>query len=132
MGEKLMQEKDHRKKLVVHHRARIDSTRRAAIHPAHIGGSCLAYQRRATEGVRTNAALDSGQEYFSKRTLSLLRRELLMQAKFFKKVTPIKTKRPTSLIKLQDLEDNEISKLLKQGHIEKLEGCSGQLFDCQL
>ena len=72
------------------------------------------------------AGLDSGQELFSKQILS---RELLTQAKYFKKVTPIKAKEPTSLIKLQNLVDNEISKLLKQGQIEKLEGCLGQLFE---
>ena len=50
------------------------------------------------------------------------------QAEFFNNLIPIQQKGRRVPIMLQDKVDGEIDKLLKQGHIERLEDCSDKCF----
>ena len=51
-----------------------------------------------------------------------------MQAICFKKLTSLQQKSRRVPITLQDKVDNEIEKLLKQGHVDNLEECSDENF----
>ena len=77
--------------------------------------------------------LDSWQTYFSKQFSNLFnrvgkRRNYEMQVEFFENLTPVQQKGRRVPISLQEKVDNEIDKLLKQGHIEKLTECSDKYF----
>ena len=74
-------------------------------------------------------SLDPWQTYFSEQFDNLFHRigkikNYKVQADFFETLTPIQQKGRRVPITLQDKVDQEISKLLQQVHIEKLEECS--------
>ena len=73
------------------------------------------------------------QTYFSKQLNNLFHRvgkikNYKVLAEFFETLTPIQQKGRRVPITLQEKVDKEISKLLQQGHIEKLEECSDKYF----
>ena len=78
-------------------------------------------------------SLDPWQTYYSKQFNNLFHRvgkikNYKVHADFFETLTPIQQKGRRVPITLQDKVDKEISKLLQQGHIEKLEECSDKYF----
>ena len=77
--------------------------------------------------------LDPWQTYFSQQFNNLFHRvgkikNYKVHAEFFETLMPIQQKGRRVPITLQDKVDKEISKLLQQGHIEKLEDCSDKYF----
>ena len=78
-------------------------------------------------------SLDPWQTYFSKQFDNLFHRvgkikSYKVQAEFFETSTPIQQKSRRVPITLQEKVDRESSKLLQQGHIEKLEESSDKYF----
>ena len=78
-------------------------------------------------------SLDPWQTYFSKQLNNLFHRvgkikNYKVLEEFFETLTPIQQKGRRVPITLQEKVDKEISKLLQQGHIEKLEECSDKYF----
>ena len=78
-------------------------------------------------------SLDPWQTYFSKQFNDLFHRvakikNYKVQAEFFETLTPFQQKGRRVPITLQDSVDKEISNILQQGHIEKLEECSDKYF----
>ena len=78
-------------------------------------------------------SLDPWQTYFSKQFNNLFHRvgqikNYKVHVDFFETLTPIQQKGRRVPITMQDKVDKEISKLLQQGHIEKLEECSIKYF----
>ena len=83
--------------------------------------------------VETDNDLDHWQKHFSKQFHHLFRRvgrirNYKVEAEFFKNLTPIQQKGRRVPITLQEKVDKEIDKLLKQGHIQKLDECSDKYF----
>ena len=87
----------------------------------------------AVEATDVADSLDHWQTYFSKQFENLFNRVGKMKihrvhADFFETLTPIQQNRRRVPITLQDKVDKEIDKILRQGHIEKLNECSDKYF----
>ena len=90
-------------------------------------------EKQEAETSSAEAPLDQWQLYFSNQFNNLFRRvgktrNYKGQAEFFEKLTPVQQKGRRVPITLQEKVDQETCKLLKQGHIEKLEECSDKYF----
>ena len=88
----------------------------------------------AAEATEVEDSLEHWQTYFSKQFENLFNRvgkikNYRVHADFFETLTPIQQKGRRVPITLQDKVDKEIDKLLRQGHIEKLNECSDKYFD---
>ena len=92
--------------------------------------------QRKQPGAETSSkedSLDPWQTYFSEQFDNLFHRvgtieNYMVQVEFFETLTPIQQKGRRVPIALQVKVDKKISKLLQQGHIEKLEECSDKYF----
>ena len=87
----------------------------------------------AAEATEVEDSLDNWQIYFSKQFENLFNRvgkikNYRVHADFFETLTPIQQKGRRVPITLQEKVDKEIDKLLRQGHIEKLNECSDKYF----
>ena len=87
----------------------------------------------AAEATEVKDSLDHWQTYFSKQFGNLFNRvgkinNYRVHADFFETLTPIQQKGRRVPITLQGKVDKEIDKLLRQGHIEKLNECSNKYF----
>ena len=90
-------------------------------------------KKQEAETSSAEAPPDQWQLYFSNQFNNLFRRvgkirNFKRQVKFFEKLTPVQHKGRRVPITLQEKVDQEICKLLKQEHIEKLEECSDKHF----
>ena len=97
------------------------------------GDQIISIDEKPTEESRQDGELDSWQIYFNKQFSKLFNRvrkirKYKVQAEFFENLTPVQQKGRRVPITLQKKVDTEIDKLLKQGHIEKLEECSDKYF----
>ena len=90
-------------------------------------------EQPGAETIGEEDPLDPWQTYFSKQFNNLFQRvgkieNYKVHAEFFETLMPIQQKGRRVPITLQDKVDKEISKLLQQGHIKKLEDCSNKYF----
>ena len=97
------------------------------------GDQIMSIGEENQDALESEGELDSWQSYFSKQFSNLFNRvgkirNYKVQAEFFENLTPVKQKGRRVPISLQEKVDNEIDKLLKQGHIEKLTECSDKYF----
>ena len=90
-------------------------------------------EQPGAETPREENSSDPWQTYFRKQFNNLFQgvgkiKNHKVHAEFFETLTPIQQKGRRVPITLQDKVDKEISKLLQQGHIKKLEQCSDKYF----